>query len=520
MPPAPTPDGSYGIIFLASLAVLALFSFFYIMARMYRKVGPNEALIVFGAGGTHIITGGGKVVIPMLQTARQLSLELMSFDVVPQQSFYSMQGVAVTVEAVAQIKVKSDKESITTAAEQFLNKDPQEREGLIRLVMEGHLRGIVGQLTIEAIVKEPEMVSEKVRSTCAEDLNKMGLELVSFTIKEVRDQLEYISNMGKPDVARIKRDADVAMAEAERDTTIKRSVYMREAAQAKAQADQERVVAETASAAKQAESVRDLEMKKADYAAAVAKQKAQSDKVYDIQSNMMQQQVIQEQVKVEQVQVEGQIRVQEAEIIRRDKELTATVLKTAEYERQRIVQMAEAEKMRLGLEAGGRAEARRIEAQGEADAIRAVGLAEADTIRAKGQAEAESMNLRAGAFHEYNQAAVIDKLLTNLPEVVRAIAEPLRNVDKITIVSTGDGSSTGMNKMTGDIAQIAGQVPALFEALAGVDLKEMMKRVPPIGGKRDGGAAAPDSPAPAATQAAGPVERPAPPPIPDDARTA
>src|SRR6202022_5011224 len=152
-------------------------------------------------------------------------------------------GVAVTVEAVAQIKVKSDPESIRTAAEQFLTKRPEQRESLIRLVMEGHLRGIIGQLTVEQIVKEPEMVADRMRGTCASDMNKMGLEVVSFTIKEVRDKNDYISNMGRPDVARIKRDADVATADAERDTAIKRAESMRASAVAKSQADQERVLA-------------------------------------------------------------------------------------------------------------------------------------------------------------------------------------------------------------------------------------------------------------------------------------
>jgi flotillin len=207
----------------------------------------------------------------------------MSFDVAPQQDLYTRQGVAVTVEAVAQIKVKSDPESIRTAAEQFLTKNPQEREGLIRLVMEGHLRGIIGQLTVEEIVKQPEMVGERMRSTCAEDMNKMGLEVISFTIKEVRDKNEYISNMGRPDIARIKRDADVASAEAERDTAIKRAEATRAAAVATSQADQERVLAQTLSLAKQAEAQRDLEIKKANYKELTKKQEAQADKAYEIQ---------------------------------------------------------------------------------------------------------------------------------------------------------------------------------------------------------------------------------------------
>src|SRR6201994_2818499 len=258
------PHGLEIGIFVA-LAVMVLLFLISGLARLYRKAGPHEALIVYGIGGTRVVKGHGTLVMPMFQVCRGLSLELMSFDVAPQQDLYTKQGVAVTVEAVAQIKVKSDDESIRTAAEQFLTKTDQEREGLIRLVMEGHLRGIIGQLTVEEIVKQPEMVSDRMRGTCADDMNKMGLEVISFTIKEVRDKNEYITNMGRPDVARIKRDADVAAAEADRDTAIKRAEASREAAIAKAKSDQERVLAETLSQAKQAEAQRDLEIKKANY---------------------------------------------------------------------------------------------------------------------------------------------------------------------------------------------------------------------------------------------------------------
>ena len=315
---------------IAGLVVLATLFLMSMLARLYRKAGPHEALIVYGFRGKRVVSGHGTIVFPMIESCHDLSLELMSFDVAPQQDLYTKQGVAVTVEAVAQIKVKSDTESILTAAEQFLTKTDQERECLIRLVMEGHLRGIIGQLTVEEIVKQPEMVGDRMRSTCADDMNKMGLEVISFTIKEVKDKNEYITNMGKPDVARIKRDADVATAEAERDTAIKRAIATREAAVAKAQADQERVLAETLSQAKQAESQRDLEVKKAQYLEVTKKQQAQADKAYDIQTNVMQQQVTTESVRVQQVEKEGQVKVQDAEIARREKELIATVLKGAE----------------------------------------------------------------------------------------------------------------------------------------------------------------------------------------------
>jgi len=466
---------SQEIFVIAGLMVVALLALMMAIARMYRKAGPHEAIIVYGFRGTRIVKGGGTVIFPMVETCRQLSLQLMSFDVAPQQDLYTRQGVAVTVEAVAQIKVKSDPESIKTAAEQFLTKSDAEREGLIRLVMEGHLRGIIGQLSVEQIVKEPEMVGDRMRATCAADMSKMGLEVVSFTIKEVRDQNEYITNMGKPDIARIKRDAEVAGAEADRDIAMKRAVASREAAVAKAQADQERVLAETLSQAKQAEAQRDLEIKRAQYIELVKRQQAQADKSYDIQTNIMQQQVAAEAVKIRQVEREGEIRVQEAEIIRHEKELIATVLKNAEIERQRIETLAEAEKRKAT-----------VEAEGRAASIRAQGEAEAEIILKKGEAEARAMNVKAEAYQEWNQAAVVDKLITGLPEVARALAAPLQNIDKITIISTGDGAAAGMNKITGDMAKMAAQIPALFETLSGMQMSELFQKVKGITDRPNG----------------------------------
>src|SRR5258706_6316291 len=457
---------------IVGLIALGTFLMMGVLAKMFRKAGPHEALIVYGFRGTRVVKGGGRIIVPMIESCRVLSLELMSFDVAPQQDLYTNQGVAVTVEAVAQIKVKSDTVSIETAAEQFLTKTPEQREALIRLVMEGHLRGIIGQLTVEQIVKEPEMVGDRMRSTCADDMNKMGLEVISFTIKEVRDKNDYITNMGRPDVARIKRDADVATAEAERDTAIKRAEAQRAAAVAKAQADQERVLAETLSLAKQAESQRDLEVKKANYKEMTTKQQAQADKAYELQTNVMQQQVMAEAVKIKQIEKEQEIKVQEAEILRHERELIAQVLKGAEIEKRRIETLAEAEKQRLMMEADG-----------HASAIRAQGEAEAEIIFKKGEAEARAMNVKAEAYQEYNQAAVVDKLITGLPEIVRALAAPLANVDKITIVSTGNGDTAGMSKITGDITKIAAQVPALFETLSGMPLGELLGKVRKIGDK-------------------------------------
>jgi flotillin len=485
------------------IGVVALVAVVFILiqtwGRLLRKVGPNQALIVYGAvpGGTKVITGGSKFVVPLYQRAQEFSLELMSFDVAPAQDLYTSQGVAVNVEAVTQIKVRSDEESVKTAAEQFLSKSQQERESLIRLVMEGHLRGIVGQLTVEELVKDPENVGAKMLKTVTPDMEKMGLEVISFTIKDVRDKNDYITNMGRPQIAQIKKQADIAAALAQRDTQIQQANASREAAVAKSAADQERVKAEAESLALQAESQRNLALKKAAFDAEVKKQQATADKTYDIQANLMQQQVVTESVKVTEAEKNAQIKVQQAEIQRRELELQATIQKAAEAERRRVETVAEAERQRLILEAQGQADAAKARGFGDADAsrargiaesevIRAKGLAEAEVIRAKGEAEADAMKVKAAAFHEYNQAAVLDKLLTGMPEIVRAIAEPLSKVDKVTIVSTGSSNGNnglGASRLTGDIVNMVAQVPALFELLSGTRIGDLMSRVPALSNK-------------------------------------
>ncbi|GCF08873.1 SPFH domain-containing protein [Dictyobacter arantiisoli] len=486
------------LLVLIGIGVVAFLLIVTIIVRVYsnllRKVGPNQALIVYGNGGTEVVTGGAKLVIPMFSRAQEFSLELMSFDVAPPQALYTTQGVAMNVEAVTQIKVRSDDESIRTAAEQFLSKTQEDRENLIRLVMEGHLRGIVGQLTVEDLVKDPESVGGKMLRTVTPDMQKMGLEVISFTIKDVRDENDYIVSMGRPQIAQIRKEADIASALAQRDTQIQQANASRESAVARAKADQERVKAEAESMALQAESQRNLALKKATFDGEIKKQQATADKAYDIQSNITQQQVIEEAIRVTEVEKNAQIKVQQAEIHRRELELEATIQKAAEAERRRIETVAGAERQRLILEAQGQADAAKTRGTGEADAnrargladadiIRARGLAEAEVIRAKGEAEADAMKVKAAAFHEYNQAAVLDKLLTGMPEMVRAIAEPLSKVDKVTIVSTGgDGNHNGVgaSRLTGDVMNMVAQVPALFELLSGANIGELMNNVPAL----------------------------------------
>ncbi len=468
---------------MAVVLAIILLIVLRILAGLYRRVGPNQALIVYGLGAPKVVKGGGAIVWPLVQSGDELSLELMSFDVAPPQDLYTQQGVAVTVEAVAQIKVKSDHDSIMTAAEQFLRKTPEDRQNLIRLSMEGHLRGIVGQLTVEEIVKQPEMVAGRMRENVAGDMDKMGLEVISFTIKDVKDKNEYIANMGRPDIAKVKRNADIASAELTRDTAIREAETMRESAIARAAADQERVIAEMASQTRQAEAERDLSLKRAEFERSTKAAQAQADKAYEIQANVMQQQIVAEEVRVDRIRREEQIKVQDAEIVRRERELAATVLKPAEAEQQRVQIQAEAERQRRVLEAQGIAEASRAEGAARADVTRLEGQAEADIIQAKGQAEAGAMEVRANAFKEYNQAALLDKMLTAMPELARAFAEPLSKVDKITIVSTGGnghGGGLGASQITDDVVRMIAQAPALFESLTGQKVSDLMARVPAL----------------------------------------
>jgi flotillin len=480
-------EGILGIAGIAGGAVICVLALLWVAASIYRQVPPNRALIVFGFGGTSIVTAGGKLVIPMIQSAKELSLELMSFDVTPEQDLYTSQGIAVSVEAVAQIKVKSDVKSIQTAAEQFLDKKQEEREHLIKLVMEGHLRGITGLLTVEQIVKEPENVVSRVRETVAEDLDKMGLELISFTIRKVTDDQEYISNMGRPDVAKVKRMAEIADAEASRDIQIRRAETAREAAVAQASADQARVLAQSISETAQAEAMRDLNSKKAEYDARVNEQRALAEKAYDIAANQAQQKVVAEQVRISQAEKQEQLRVQELEVQRRELELEATMIKQANAEQRRIEIMAEAERQRLGREATGRAEALReqgraesevvaMRGKAEAEALKARGEAEADIVRAKGQAEADAMQKRADAYERYTEAAILDRMLASLPEMATAFSQSLQQVDKITIVSAGDGRG-GPSALTGEVAKMVAQLPEVVQSITGQSIGDLLDRV-------------------------------------------
>ncbi|MBI1849765.1 MAG: flotillin family protein [Planctomycetes bacterium] len=469
------------VIVVAGGIVAALLIFLLTYASRYTKVGPNEVLVISGrkrlilepdgkkhSVGYRIVKGGGAFVWPVVEKAEILSLELMTLDV-KTPAVYCVTGVSVFVDGVAQIKVKGDDVAIATASEQFLSKPTNEIMKIALQTIEGHLRAIVGTLTMEEIYRNREMFQQKVQDVAATDLANMGLEIISFTLREIKDNEGYLEALGKPRVAEVKRDAIIAQAQADRDSMIK-----------SAQATQEGQMAKILADTKIAEANRDFEMKKAEYGASVNLKRAEADLAYDLQRYKTGQSVKNEEMQVQIVEKTKGIEIQEKEITRRQKELEATVSRPADAERYRIQALAEAERFKLEQEAEGHAEAARVMGVGEADAAKAKGLADAAVIAAKGASEAEAMAKKADSWKAYTEAAMAQMIIDRLPELARAIAEPLSRTDKIVIVSNGGNpqDGAGASKVTRDVTNILAQLPPTIEALTGLKFEDLLRRIP------------------------------------------
>ena len=490
-----------GLLALAIAAVLGgVFGAVLLYASRYRKVGPNEVLVISGRRrqnllpsgettdvGYRICKGGGAFVWPIVEKYDTLSLELLTLSVGTKDEVYTVQGVPVLVDGVAQVKVRGDDVSIGTAAEQFLSKGQEEVGRVATQTLEGHLRAILGAMTVEDIYKNRDAFSNRVQDVAASDLANMGLQIVSFTLKDIRDNHGYLEALGKPRTALVLRDAEIARAEAKRDADIAKAEAERDSTIRSANARQEGETNRFDAETKIAESARDYEMKRADYNSSVNERRADADLAYDLARHKKSQLVRKEEIQVEVVAKQQQVAVQEQEILRREKELIATVHKPAEAKQYQVQREAEAERFRLEAEAAGRAEAEKLrgaadasvitaKGTGEASAIQARGLAEAAAIQAKGLAEAEAMAEKAESWKQYNQAALVQMMVEVLPKMAQAVAEPLSKTDRITIIGGGDGAA-GASKVTQDVMQIVAQVPPVVESLTGLDLTKMVRSV-------------------------------------------
>ncbi|WP_301108880.1 flotillin family protein [Sporosarcina sp.] len=469
------------------IVAIVLISVIGIYVLKYRTVGPDEALIVTGSylgpknvhtdesgNRIKIIRGGGTFVFPVFQQAEPLSL-LSSKLEVSTPEVYTEQGVPVMADGTAIIKIGGSISEIATAAEQFLGKSKADRENEAKEVLEGHLRSILGSMTVEEIYKNRDKFSQEVQRVASQDLAKMGLIIVSFTIKDVRDKNGYLDSLGKPRIAQVRRDADIAMAEAEKETRIKN-----------AEASKEAQKAELERATEIAEAEKENQLKVAEYRREQDVARARADQAYELQTARSKQEVTEQEMQVRIIERQKQIELEEKEILRREKQYDSEVKKKADADRYAIEQNAEADKSRQLAEAD--AEKYRIEARAQADAEkvrldgtakaqsqRAQGEAEADIIRLKGLAEAEAKRKIAEAFEFYGQAAMLDMIVNMLPEYAKEIASPLGNIDKITVVDTGGGEGGGANKVTSYATDLMSTLQETLKASSGIDVKEMLE---------------------------------------------
>jgi len=448
--------------------VLVIILLIIVFAKRYRTVRADEAMIITGAmtrNGMKIVKAGGAFVFPIIQNAEILSLQVHTLEIKTPE-VYTEQGVPVMADGVAQVKIKGDIESIATAAEQFLGKQEDELRSIATQTLEGHLRAILGQMTVEDLYKNREEFAKRVQEVAASDLNKMGLQIVSFTIKDVRDKNGYLDALGQPRIAQVKRDAEIAKAQALRDEQI-----------AKAQALEEGKKAEFKAETNISEAQKEMEVRKSEFKKEQDIRRAEADQAYKLQEARTLQEVKKEEMQISVVEREKLIELEMKEIERREKELEATVRKQADAERYAAEQLAEAERYKIEAMAKAQAEQVRLAGQANADKQRAEGAAEAEVIRMKGLAEAEAKDKIAEAMKKYGEAAIAEMIVTQFPAIARAISEPLSKTEKIVVIDSGNGQSGGASKVTGYVTDILAKLPETVQSLTGVDLTKILERL-------------------------------------------
>lgn len=465
----------------------------------YKTVSADEAMVVTGSflGSKHVMTdesgrrikivrGGGTFVLPIFQQYEYLSLLSHKLDVSTPE-VYTEQGVPVMTDGVAIIKIGGSVEDIATAAEQFLGKPMEDLRSEAQEVLEGHLRAILGSMTVEEIYRNRDKFAQEVQGVAARDLKKMGLAIVSFTIKDVRDKHGYLDALGKPRIAAVKRDAEIAEADAIRDARIQ-----------KAKAEEEGQKAELLRDTNIAEAEKSKELKVASFKKEQDNARAEADQAYYIQEARSKQLVMEEQMRIELVKKEREIDIEEKEILRREKQYDAEVKKKADAERYSVEQYAEAEKVRrmreadaqqyqIEAEARASAEQTRLDGLAHAEAERAKGEAHAEVIRLQGLAEAEAKEKLAEAFQKYGEAATLDIIAKMLPELAAKISEPLASIDKLTVVDTGSGK--GAAKVSQYVTELMATAPDMLKNVSGIDVEQIIKGLTQRGGSSDSSAA-------------------------------
>jgi len=450
----------FALILIAAFAVVAL-------ALQYKKVGPNEVLIVSGGRRqtvkepdgtvktvgyrTHI--GGGTFVIPLVEKALVLPIDMITINIQTPE-IYTNKGVPLIVEATAQVRISTDDHSLRLAAEQFLSKGHDGIRRIASEIIDGHTRSALGTMDVEEIYQDQMGFAEKVIGIVKPEFKDMGLNIVSFSLSSIKDTQGYLEALGRPRIAQVKKDADIAEAEAEKEAIMKAAGAKKESAIAKLKGE-----------AEISEAHRDFETQKAIHDVDINNKRAKADMAYDLERHRLNQDVKKEEYKVKIVEKEQSILLEERESKRVDKELETNVKKPAEARKYEEKLKAEAEAYRIQKEAEARSQ----------------------LIKDQGAAEAEAMLAKAKSWEHYTQAAMFEILMSKLPELAQSIASPLSKVDKITVVSSGgEGSSMGVSKVTGEVAKILAQMPEVIESLSGVDVKKLLGDIPKAKTKDDG----------------------------------
>ncbi|HSK74127.1 MAG TPA: SPFH domain-containing protein [Pyrinomonadaceae bacterium] len=501
-------------------AVVALLVALMLLSKNYIKVSPNQAAVISGrrrklADGMTVgyrqVRGGATLVIPFLEKVEYLDLNVITVPLATSRA-YTVQGVPVSVKAVANVKIKGDDESLRAAAERFLGMPQEQFHRLVFQTLEGHLRAILGTLTVEEINNDRQSFAMKLTTEAAGDLEKMGIGLDALTIQEISDDEGYLDALGKRRTAEVKRDAEIGQAEANRDSKIKASLALQEGE--KVRLNTEALIAQ---------SNRETEIQKAQVTAEIQKERAKANQAGPLAEAKAQQEVVAEEVRIERIRTQEQIAVQEQEVLRKEKELEATVVKQAEAERraavlraqgaqesaileaegkkQAQIAQAEAEAQKLQKEGQGRATAIEAEGRAEAEKIRALGLAEAEKLEAQGLAqakateaqglaEAAAIKEKAAAWREFNDAARLQTILEKLPSIIeasapvfQAVAEPLGKIDKIVMIDQGGNGNGNGNGHSSGINRFAQTAPTLIFSLLqqlqslGLSMPEVMAQL-------------------------------------------
>ncbi|HEX6863578.1 MAG TPA: SPFH domain-containing protein [Thermoanaerobaculia bacterium] len=471
--------GSLSLVGIIALFFFALI-FAWIMARMlYKKAGPDEALIVYGrrkifkpvrdekgdVQGFRIVRGAGTFVFPVAENYKILSLRMMTLDI-DLQHVYTSQGIPINVKAVAQVKIQGDINHIKSAAEGFLGVPVEEVRATIKETVAGHLRGIIGTLTLEELYKDQKRFQERVREEAHLDLEGMGFEFKSFVFQEIQDAEGYLNSLGQPKIQEALKNARIATASADREAKVEEET-------ARQQKEQKRFAVDT----EIADAEKSLSLKKASIQKEVDVARAQAQKAGEMEMKVQ------------------DITIADKEVERRKLELNATIREQADAKKYEAERLADAEQYRVERQAAAERKRREeaaqaVKAEGlakaEAESVmrRNIGLAEAEAIQAKGEAEASARRLLAEALKLYNEAGLSIEALKVLPEIAAAVSEPLSRAGTTTIISNGGNGhdGTGASKLSQDVVQVLSQLSPIMEQLAGVNLKSFLQDISKLPG--------------------------------------